>query len=76
MPHIWYHADRHEQRKRVTNIASILVKDLGLALAPNMCPDQSQAFKEVNNSQAFQEEENLYISHFFLNKPLPGELTA
>ena len=22
-------------------------------LAPKMCPDQSQAFKEVNNSQAF-----------------------
>ena len=28
-------------------------KDLGLALAPKMCPDQSQAFKDVNNSQAF-----------------------
>ena len=27
--------------------------NLGLALAPKMCPDQSQAFKEVNNSQAF-----------------------
>ena len=27
-------------------------KDLELALAPKMCPDQSQAFKEVNNSQA------------------------
>ena len=29
------------------------VKDPGLALAPKMCPDQSQTFKEVNNSQAF-----------------------
>ena len=28
-------------------------KDLALALAPKMCPDQSQAFIEVNNSQAF-----------------------
>ena len=28
-------------------------KDLALALAPKMCPDQSQAFKKVNNSQAF-----------------------
>ena len=35
------------------DIASFFVKDLGLALAPKMCPDQSQAFKEVNNSQAF-----------------------
>ena len=52
MSHIRYHADRHEQQwKRVT--ASFFVKDLGLALAPKMCPDQSQAFKEVNNSQAF-----------------------
>ena len=31
-------------------IAGLFVKgDLGLALAPQMCPDQSQAFKEVNN---------------------------
>ena len=29
------------------------VKDLGLVLALKMRPDQSQAFKEVNNSQAF-----------------------
>ena len=28
------------------------VKDLGLALARKMCPDQSQAFKGVNHSQA------------------------
>ena len=25
------------------------VQDLGLAVAPKMCPDQSQAFKEVKN---------------------------
>ena len=37
------------------DIASFFVKDLliGLALAPKMCPDQSQAFKAVNSSQAF-----------------------
>ena len=35
------------------DIASCFVKDIGLALAPTMCSDQSQAFKEVNNSQAF-----------------------
>ena len=34
-------------------IASFFVQDLGLALAPKMCPDQSQAFKEVDNSEAF-----------------------
>ena len=34
-------------------VASFFVKDLGLALAPKMCPDQSQAFKEVSKSQAF-----------------------
>ena len=35
------------------DIAIFFAKDLGLALAPKMCPDQSQAFKKVNNSQAF-----------------------
>ena len=35
------------------DIAIFFVKDLGLALAPKMCLDQSQTFKEVNNSQAF-----------------------
>ena len=29
------------------------VKDLGLALALNLCPDLPQASKEVNNSKAF-----------------------
>ena len=36
--------------------ASSFVKVLGLALAPKMCPVQSQAFKDVNNSQAFTVE--------------------
>ena len=49
------HGDRHEQQwKRVTYlVASFFVEDLGLALAPKMCPGQSQVFKELNNSQAF-----------------------
>ena len=35
------------------DISSFFAKDLGLALVPKMCPNQSQAIKEVNNSQAF-----------------------
>ena len=35
------------------DLASFLVNDLGLVLAPKICPDQSQAFDEVSNSQAF-----------------------
>ena len=34
-----------------------VVNDLGLTLAPKMCPDKSQAFKEISNSQAFTVEE-------------------
>ena len=34
-------------------IQTFSVKNLGLALAPKMCADQSQAFKKVKNSQAF-----------------------
>ena len=35
--------------------ASFLIKDpdVALGLAPKMCPTQSRAFYEVNNSQAF-----------------------
>ena len=47
-----------------------LVKALGLALAPKMCPDQSQAFKKVNNRQAFTVGRKKYP--FFLDDPLPG----
>ena len=39
-------------------------KDLGLALPTKMRPDQSQAFKEVNNSQAFAVGGEK-ITHFF-----------
>ena len=46
-------------------------KDLGLALAPKMCSDQSQALNEVNNGKAFSTEKNKN-KHFFLNKPLQG----
>ena len=51
------------------------VKDLGLALAPKMCPDQSQTFKEMNNSQAFtagKKKIKPFLPIFTLNKPLPG----
>ena len=37
---------------------------------PEMCPDQSQAFKEVNNSQALTVGRQ--TNPFFLNEPLPG----
>ena len=53
------------------DIASFFVKDLGLALAPKMYPDQSQAFKEVNNSQAFAIGRKEWPI-LFLDEPLPG----
>ena len=46
-------------------VASVFVKDPGLALAPKMCPDQSQTFKEVNNSQAVTVEETKNDPFFF-----------
>ena len=49
--------------------ASFFVKDLGLVLAPKMCPDQSQAFKEVKNSQAFTVGRKKNTPFF---EPLPG----
>ena len=53
------------------DIASFSIKDLGLALTSKMCPDQSQAFKEVSNSQVFDvgRSKNTF---FFLNELLPG----
>ena len=47
------------------DIASFFVKDLGPALAPKMCPDQSRAFKEVNNSQAFTVGRKKKVPFFF-----------
>ena len=47
------------------DIASFFVKDLGLALAPKMCPDLSKAFKEVNNSQAYRRKKKI-APFFFL----------
>ena len=41
-------------------------------LALNMCPDQSQAFKEVNTSQAFTVGKKKKGYPFFLNDPRPG----
>ena len=54
-------------------MAFFFVTDLGLALAPKMCPDQSQAFTEASNSQSFtvgRKEKMTRI--FFLDEPLPG----
>ena len=54
------------------DIASFFVDDLGLALAPKMCPDQSQAFKLVNNSKASAVGRKTMTHFFFLNEPLQG----
>ena len=54
------------------DIASFFVEGLGLPLAPKMCPDQSPAFKEVNNSQAFTVGRKENDPFFFLDEPLPG----
>ena len=58
------------------DIASSFVKDLGLALAPKMCPDQLQAFKEVNNSQGIyrrkKKNDPFFFWTSFLDEPLPG----
>ena len=35
------------------DLTSFFVKEPGLTLALKMCPNHSQAFEEVNNSQAF-----------------------
>ena len=52
-------------------VQNIYVKDLGLALVPKqICPGQSQAFKEVNNSQAFSVRKKM--AHVYLDKPLAG----
>ena len=53
------------------DIASFVVKDLGLAPAPKMCPEQSQSFKEVNNIQAFTVGRNK-MAPYLLDEPLPG----
>ena len=44
-------------------------KDLGLALAPKVRPDQSQTFKEVNNRQVFTVRRK-NDAFFFLGQPL------
>ena len=49
------------------NISSFFVKDLGLGLPPKLCPDQSQAFKEVNNSQAYRRKKK-NVPIFFRNE--------
>ena len=61
---IWYHADRHEQWKKVISPVFFFFYDLGLALATKTCPRLPQAFKKVNNSQAFSSEESLFFLSF------------
>ena len=51
--------------------ASFFVTGAGLALAPKMYPDQSQAFKEVNDSQAFTVGRK-HGSFWFMYEPLPS----
>ena len=51
--------------------ASFFVKDIGPALAPKMCPDLSQAFEEVNNSQAFTLGKKSNGPFLFVDEPLP-----
>ena len=41
------------------------VRDLGLALASKVCPDQSQTFKEVNNRLAFTGIKKKKMTHLF-----------
>ena len=53
------------------DVTSFFVDDLGLALAPNMCPDQSQAFEEVTTCQAFTTGRKK-APILFMNEPLPG----
>ena len=63
IPGIWYRTDRHEQWKRVT--ASFFVKDLGLTLAPKMCPDQSQALKRSKIIRRFRGKKKQVRIFFF-----------
>ena len=46
-------------------VSIFFAEDLGLALAPKMCPDQSQAFKDVGNSQAFTVSRCSLARHVF-----------
>ena len=74
--HILYHANCHGQWKRAT--ASLFVEDLGLAIAPKVWPDQSQAFKDINNGQAFTVGKKKIMNFISeraasrYNEPLPG----
>ena len=53
------------------DLTSFFVKEPGLTLALKMCPNHSQAFEEVNNSQAFTVGKTK-ITLFFSDEPLPG----
>lgn len=52
--------------------SQFFVTDLGRALAPKLSPDQLQAFKDVNNSQAFAIEWRKNYLFFFPKEPLRG----
>ena len=47
------------------DIAIFFVKDLGLALAPKMCPNQSQTFKRSNIDRHLTAVGRKKMSHFF-----------
>ena len=46
------------------DIASFFVEDLGLALAPKMCLDQSHTFEEVKKRYAFTVGKKKWTSRF------------
>ena len=64
MSHIWHHADL-PRTVEGGDIANFVGQKLRLALPAKICPDQSQAFKEVNNSQAFTVGRILFYLFFF-----------
>ena len=53
------------------DITIFFVQGLGLALAAKMCPHRPQAFKKVENGQAFPSE-FFFFHFFFLNEPVTG----
>lgn len=55
LPHFWYHADSHEQRKRAT-LAILSVEIPVLALALKMCSDRPRVpTKKASVGEAFRE---------------------
>ena len=50
-------------------MASFVVQELGLALAPKTCPHRPQAFKKLKIGGAFPQE-NIIFTRFFSERPL------